>query len=134
MAFPCAALAQQALPMTAESLVHEKEGAVLGCGIRVTGGTPDARGPSSWFDLSVNLFRRGIALVQAVAYEMPKSGTGESRPARAPVQSAWITVDGSSAKLAKAPSARIRSSTVLRSTTPSLSSTRRRGVCRSYWG
>lgn len=101
LAFACApALAQESLPLAAEALVHEREGAVIGCGIRVTGGKSEQRRASSWFDVSVNVFRRGIALAQAVAYELPQSpGTGESRPARVPVQSASIGLDGGSAKL-----------------------------------
>jgi hypothetical protein len=94
------ALAQDALPIAAESIVHERDDSVIGCGVRVTGGQPSARGPSFWFDVSFNMFRRGIALAQAVAYEMPRSGlAGDSRPSRVAVQSAWIAAGTGSAKL-----------------------------------
>ena len=93
------ALAQDALPMKAAPIAHEREGSVYGCGVRLTGGKPAAQGPSSWFDLSFNVFRSGTALVHAVAYEMPRSATGDSRPARVPVQSAWIAAGAGSAKL-----------------------------------
>ena len=101
LAFACApALAQESLPLAAEALVHEREGSVIGCGIRVTGGQSELRRASLWFDVSVNIFRRGIAIAQAVAYELPQSpGTGESRPARVPVQSASIGINAGSAKL-----------------------------------
>jgi hypothetical protein len=98
-AAPTWACAQEALPMAAESLVHERNGTVIGCGIRVTGGKPEPRSASSWFDVSVNVFRQGIALAQALAYEMPRSDAGESRPARVPVQTAWINAGSGSAKL-----------------------------------
>jgi hypothetical protein len=87
---PGVALAQNSLPIVAEPLVHQQDGNVVGCGIRVTGGRPGPASRSTWFDVSFNVFRRGIALVQAVAYEMPRSSVGDSRPARVPVQSAWI--------------------------------------------
>lgn len=94
------ALAQDALPLAAESIVHEREGSVVGCGVRVTGGRASARGPSSWFDISFNVFKRGIALAHAVAYELRQSGVaGDSRPLRVPVQSAWIAAGAGSAKL-----------------------------------
>lgn len=97
---PGVALAQEALPMSAESLVHERAGALVGCGIRVTGGRAAQRAASSWFDVSVNVFRRGFAVAQAVAYEMPgPTLDGEARPARVPIQSAWIAVGEASAKL-----------------------------------
>jgi hypothetical protein len=93
------ALAQNPLPIAADAIVHEREGSVVGCGVRLTGGQPSAREPSSWFDVSFNVFRRGIALAQAVAYEMPRSAAGESRPSRVAVQSAWIAAGTASAKL-----------------------------------
>src|SRR5687767_5335597 len=94
------ALAQDALPIAAESIVHEREGSIIGCGVRLTGGSTGARGPSSWFDVSFNVFGGGIALAQAVAYEMRHSGiAGDSQPSRVPVQSAWIAAGAGSAKL-----------------------------------
>ena len=93
------ALAQNALPIAAESIVHERDGLVVGCGVRVTGGRPAARESSLWFDVSFNVFRGGVALAQAVAYEMPRSDAGDSRPSRVPVQSAWIAAGPASPKL-----------------------------------
>lgn len=99
LCIPAGAVAQQALPMTADALIYERDGAVIGCGIRVTGGKPEPRSASSWFDVSVNVFRRGVALAQALAYEIPKSSDGEGRAARVPIQSAWIKAGAGSAKL-----------------------------------
>jgi hypothetical protein len=99
-ALPGHVLAQDALPMSAESLVHERAGVLVGCGIRVTGGSAAPRAASSWFDVSVNVFRRGFAVAQAIAYEMPRSTFDvEARPAQVPIQSAWIAAGEGSAKL-----------------------------------
>src|SRR5215213_993261 len=87
-----AALAQnvQEMPIEALALVHERQGKVQGCGLRLTGGDPKPAA-SAWFDVSFNVFRRGIGLAQSFVYEMKRSGyEGESRPARAPVQSTWL--------------------------------------------
>jgi hypothetical protein len=46
---------------------------------------------SSWFDVSFNLFRRGIAIAQSIAYEIRRSDLdGDSRPVTAPVESTWL--------------------------------------------
>ena len=78
------------MPMEALPLVHVRQGEVHGCGVRLTGGEPNAA-VSSWFDVSFNVFRRGFGLAQSIAYEMRRSGyEGEGRPARVPVQSTWL--------------------------------------------
>jgi hypothetical protein len=79
--------------MDAAPLVYERDGMVQGCGVRITGGEPGASAPSSWFDVSFNVFRRGVALAQSYAYEMrPSAYDAESRPERVPVQSTWLAV------------------------------------------
>lgn len=76
--------------MEAAALVHERQGQVQGCGVRLTGGEAN-RAASTWFDVSFNVFRRGIGLAQSFAYELKPSGyEGESRPARLSVQSTWL--------------------------------------------
>lgn len=88
-----------AMPMEALPLVHVRAGAVQGCGVRLTGGEPN-RAVSSWFDVSFNVFRRGFGLAQSIAYELKRSEyDGESRPARVPVQSTWLTASEESARL-----------------------------------
>jgi hypothetical protein len=86
--------------MEAVPLVHVREGEVHGCGVRLTGGEPNAAA-SAWFDVSFNLFRRGFGLAQSIAYEMKRSGyEGEGRPARVHVQSTWLkAADEGSARL-----------------------------------
>lgn len=86
-----AQIASQAIVMDAAPLMHMRDGAVHGCGVRLTGGLPGTP-VSSWFDLSFNVFRRGVGLVQSIAYELRRSEyDGESRPERVPVQSTWLT-------------------------------------------
>jgi hypothetical protein len=88
------------MPMEALALVHERQGEVHGCGVRLTGG--DAKPvASAWFDVSFNVFRRGVGLAQSFVYEMKRSGhEGEGRPARVPVQSTWLkAADEASARL-----------------------------------
>ena len=79
------------MSMEAQPLTHVRGGTVQGCGMRLTGG--EAKTPaSSWFDVSVNVFRQGVGLAQSIAYEIKRSEAddGESRPARVPVQSTWL--------------------------------------------
>lgn len=102
----CAALvcadagAQDALPIAAGALTFEREGAVNGCGVRLTGGAVGAGGPSTWFDVSFNVFRHGIALAQATAFEIRRADfTGESPTARVPLQSAWLRTANGNATL-----------------------------------
>jgi hypothetical protein len=88
------------IPFAAQSLVYNRDGAVQGCGVRLTGGAPSATGASTWFDVSFNVFRRGIALAQSIAYEIRRSAyQGDSRPARVAVQSTWLKVGDGSARL-----------------------------------
>jgi hypothetical protein len=83
-----------ALPIT-----HLRDSTVHGCGVRLTGGQPGTPA-SSWFDVSFNVFRRGIGLVQSIAYEMRRSEyDGESRPSRVPVQSTWVTATTAGTRL-----------------------------------
>jgi hypothetical protein len=87
------------MPMTVEPLVHEHDGLVRGCGARLTGGEAAPAAPSEWFDVSFNVFRGGVALAQSYVYEIRHSEDGESRPARVPVQSAWLKGPSSPARL-----------------------------------
>ena len=77
-------------PIEASPLTHMRSGVVHGCGLRLTGGEP-AMPASSWFDVSVNVFRRGVGLAQSIAYEIRRSEyDGESRPSQVPVRSTWV--------------------------------------------
>ena len=86
-------------PLGVEPLAHSRGGTVEGCGLRVTGGRAEKQSGSMWFDVSFNVYRRGFALVQAIAYEMPPPRyEEESRPKRVAVQRAWLkpqNADGS---------------------------------------
>jgi hypothetical protein len=85
--------------MEAHALTHVRDGTVQGCGLRLTGGEPGKQA-SSWFDVSFNVFRRGLGLAQSIAYEIrPSEYDGESRPATVPVQSTWLKVSDGSARL-----------------------------------
>ena len=85
--------------MEAQPLMHMRDGTVQGCGLRLTGGQPGKQA-SSWFDVSFNVFRRGLGLAQSIAYEIRRSDyEGDSRPARVPVQSTWLKVSEGSARL-----------------------------------
>jgi hypothetical protein len=88
----CSAAAQLGKPLTIEArtLTHTRDGQVAGCGLRFTGG--EARSPvSSWFDVSLNVFRRGIAIAQSIAYDIRRSELeGDTVPAIAPVESTWL--------------------------------------------
>jgi len=75
----------------AEPLTYVRDGEVQGCGVRLTGGEPSTPA-SSWFDVSFNVFRRGVGIAQSIAYEIRRSDLeGDSRPAKVPVQSAWLS-------------------------------------------
>lgn len=85
-----AAQSATAMPVAAHALTHAREGQVQGCGLRLTGGAA-GRAASSWFDVSFNVFARGIGLAQSIAYELTRSEfDGEARPARVPVRSTWV--------------------------------------------
>lgn len=88
-----ASLAIEALP-----LAHMRDGQVQGCGLRFTGG--EAQSPvSSWFDVSLNVFRQGIAIAQSIGYEIRRSEVeGDSRPTMAPVESTWLRAGGRTAR------------------------------------
>ena len=95
------ALAAEAPPTSLEAtpLTHVRDGGIHGCGIRLTGGQP-GQPASSWFDVSFNVFRRGIGLVQSIAYEITRSEyDGESRPAVVPVQSTWLSATDAGTRL-----------------------------------
>jgi hypothetical protein len=78
--------------MEAQPLMHVRDGKVQGCGLRLTGGEAGKQA-SSWFDVSFNVFRRGLGLAQSIAYEIRRSDyEGNSRPAKVPVQSTWLKV------------------------------------------
>ena len=85
--------------MEAHALTHVRDGKVQGCGLRLTGGEPGKQA-SAWFDVSFNVFRRGLGLAQSIAYEIRASQyDGESRPAKVPVQSTWLRVSDGGARL-----------------------------------
>ena len=86
------------MPIRAEPLTHLRDGAVHGCGVRLTGGEPGAA-LSAWFDVSFNVFRRGPAIAQSIAYEIRRSENGEARPARVPVQRTWLKATEGSARM-----------------------------------
>jgi hypothetical protein len=87
------------IPIVAQSLVHQRDGAVQGCGVRLTGGEAGTTA-SAWFDVSFNIFRRGVALAQSIAYEIRRLGyAGENRPSRVSLQSTWIKAADGNAKL-----------------------------------
>jgi len=82
----------------AQPLTHTREGRVQGCGLRLTGGAPGTPA-SSWFDVSFNVFARGMGLVQSIAYELRRSEIeGDSRPAKVPVRSTWVRTGEGSAR------------------------------------
>ena len=90
------AIAQNAaeVPLGTEALRYADGDAVQGCGIRLTGGEPRAKGSSSWFDVSFNVYRRGIVIVQAIGYEIPQAQYDtESRPERVAMQRAWLKAE-----------------------------------------
>jgi hypothetical protein len=87
------------IPLAAQPLVHARDGKVQGCGVRLTGGEPGVAA-SAWFDVSFNVFRRGVALAQSIAYEIKRSSyDGDARPARVAVQSAWLKAPQGAARL-----------------------------------
>lgn len=89
---------EAAMPINAQALTYVRDGAVQGCGVRLTGGESGAP-VSAWFDVSFNLFRRGYGVAQSIAYEVRQSEDGTSRPARVPVQTTWIKATDGSARL-----------------------------------
>lgn len=96
-----AAYSQSTLPalIEAQPLHHVRDGRVEGCGVRLTGGEPD-KAASSWFDVSFNIFRHGVGVAQAIAYEIRRSEfAGNSRPAIVPVRSTWLKAGEGSARL-----------------------------------
>jgi hypothetical protein len=85
--------------MEAQPVLHVRDGQVQGCGLRLTGGEPGKQA-SSWFDVSFNVFRRGLGLAQSIAYEIRRSEyEGDSRPKQVPVQSTWLKVSDGTARL-----------------------------------
>ena len=93
------AFAQAATLMEAQPLLHVRNSQVQGCGLRLTGGEPGKQA-SSWFDVSFNVFRRGLGLVQSIAYEIRRSDyEGDSRPEKVSVHSTWLKVSGSSTRI-----------------------------------
>jgi hypothetical protein len=89
------AIAQSAVEVSMDvaTLVHAG-GLIRGCGVRVTGGRADPKGPSSWFDASLNVYSRGPALVQAIGYEIaPPEFDVQTRPERVAIQRAWLKVE-----------------------------------------
>ena len=103
----CAGLAAEAVsaqvsmpPMIeAQPLTFSRGGAVQGCGLRLTVAQP-GRPASSWFDVSLNVFQRGIGVAQSIAYEIRRSELeGDSRPSRLPVQRTWVKTQTGNARM-----------------------------------
>ena len=89
---------EPAVVIEAQPLTHTREGRVQGCGLRLTGGEPGTLA-SSWFDVSFNVFARGMGLAQSIAYELRRSEyEGDSRPATVPVRSTWVRTGEGSAR------------------------------------
>lgn len=90
--------AAAAIAMEVQPLTHMRDGKVQGCGLRITGGEPGVPA-SSWFDVSFNVFARGMGLAQSIAYELRRSEyEGDSRPATVPVRSTWVRTGEGSAR------------------------------------
>lgn len=88
------------MPIVAQPLVHSRDGTIEGCGARLTGGETAPAGSSAWFDVSFSVFRGGVSLAQSYAYELRRSEyDGDARPARVPVQSAWLKAPRGSARM-----------------------------------
>lgn len=59
--------------------------------MRLTGGETRPGSSSVWLDVSVNVYRPGVAVVQAIAYEIsPPRYEERSPPQRLKVQRAWV--------------------------------------------
>jgi len=87
------------ISIDAQPVLHLREGKVHGCGVRLTGGAA-GKAASSWFDVSFNVFRRGLGIAQSIAYEIRRSEfEGDSRPAMVPVQSTWLKAAEGGARL-----------------------------------
>ena len=86
------------IPISAQPLTHLREGRIQGCGVRLTGGEPGKQ-VSAWFDVSFNLFHRGLGLAQSIAYEIRRSEDGESRPQKVAVRSAWLRANETDTRL-----------------------------------
>jgi hypothetical protein len=83
------------MPLAAAPLKYERAGKIEGCGVRVTGGSAAPKTRSVWFDLSFNVYARGTAAVQAIAYTMaPSRYEQEARPERSSIQRAWVQPRG----------------------------------------
>ena len=91
IAFFGAGHAAERMPLGASALTHGQAAQIQGCGVRVTAGRAAQKSKSLWMDLSFNVYASGVALVQAIAYEMPPSTyEGEAKPRRLSVQRAWV--------------------------------------------
>ena len=91
-------LAAPPVAIEAQPITHVRGGSVQGCGVRLTGGQPGLPA-SSWFDVSLNIFERGVGLAQSIAYELRRSEVGESRPTRVPLQTTWVAPEGRNARV-----------------------------------
>ena len=97
----CTAHAQPtaSISVDAQPVLHLREGRVQGCGVRLTGGEA-GKAASSWFDVSFNVFRRGVGIAQSIAYEIRRSEfEGDSHPSIVPVRSTWLKAAEGSARL-----------------------------------
>lgn len=106
------------VPLAAEALTHTRDGAVEGCGLRFTGGHIAIGAKSVWLDLSINVYRRGVAIVQALAYEIdrPRYEVPETPPQRVPVQRAWIKSQAAAGSTRLGETTEVRDSLVYRVT------------------
>ncbi len=98
--------------MRVATLVHAESGN-RGCGVRVTGGRTEPKGPSSWFDASFNVYRQGPALVQAIGYEIaPPEFDEQTPPERVAIQRAWLKVEDATGTTRLGENAYVRDSLV----------------------
>ena len=79
-----------AIPIEADSIMHLHGEVIQGCGVRLTGGELGSE-VSSWFDVSFNIFARGLGVAQSIGYEIRQSGDGQSAPVRVPIQTTWLS-------------------------------------------
>jgi hypothetical protein len=90
------AVTQESTPLVigAQALRHGDAAGMEGCGVRLNGGRVNVKRASYWFDVSVNVYAAGHALVQAIQYSIdPPAFDVRTPPERTMLQSAWIRVD-----------------------------------------
>lgn len=83
-----------------QPLVYLEQGKTNGCGLRMFGATPEAVGSAwRWFDVSINLYRSGQAIVKGLSYDVlsvdAKSGRLVTRNVQ--VDEVWVKATGETA-------------------------------------